>query len=705
MSDENEGGDVIHLPPRSDTDDLLSLPERTYTGTSTPASPIETTLELPVVLPERTAADDLAEVRPAERIPAPPGLPATFRSDGVDEPRETAAPVPQGGPALAAAAVMAAALAALRGMAGWLSDRRARRQSDAEQAAPLREARQKALLAQEEAAADHALAMRKMRDKSAQQRERSRVPSGQEWGQKTSGRGSGGGKNSSGGTGPKSPGKGSSGAHNGSGKNGGIGNGQKGNGPKSGTGGNGQKGGTGSKGAVGKDPGSKGAGADSGQKGGRKPRKSDKDGTKSPNGRREKPKSPLKDQPRKSSGGSAGGSGGSGRNGGAKKPGTGSGKDAARDKPLKKPSGAGPWLDKVKADRKRHKNSPTAPTDLNGKQDKGKTSGKKGHREKPKAPKQGAAGYSSPWRDAFRKATTAGTCGSRATGSHRSRARTDQEQPRRPWEDPDRRQRSKARSDRSDRQRRQWRTNGAGRSRRQHRDEKRAWQDGARPYGTGACGDRSAWDDVRGATGPIPAADAGITVERVRPRKQREKRSGPAAIGRAPRSLPRAPENGTQRPGTQKPGPQKPGPKSTSQNGARMTGTSRLSAEHATEMNLDEYLVSMTKIAHAAATDREGARTIAETMLRIAKALEIISEDIAGAHNLGREVVDQIDSLTQDSEVMKSKALEMTKRFSSAADLAFTVAVEVGKDYRQDKDAKDDVGLAHASAAAHHSEG
>jgi hypothetical protein len=135
-----------------------------------------------------------------------------------------------------------------------------------------------------------------------------------------------------------------------------------------------------------------------------------------------------------------------------------------------------------------------------------------------------------------------------------------------------------------------------------------------------------------------------------------------------------------------------------------MTRTSRLSAHHATEMNLDEYLVTMTNIAHAAAAGKEDARTIAQTMMRIAKALEIISEDIAGAHNLGPEVVDEVDSMTEDSEEMKARALEMTKRLSAAADLSFTAAVEVGKDYRQDKDAKDDAGLAHASAAAHHTD-
>jgi hypothetical protein len=115
--------------------------------------------------------------------------------------------------ALSLAAILAVAVAALRGTHTYLADRRTRRLAAADEAAPLREARAKQKLAELEAAGKHQLAMRGIADKSAQQRAKnnSRVPSSAEFGRKTlgnrsGGSGSGGGGRGSGGGGGRSNG-------------------------------------------------------------------------------------------------------------------------------------------------------------------------------------------------------------------------------------------------------------------------------------------------------------------------------------------------------------------------------------------------------------------------------------------------------------------------------------------------------------------
>ncbi|MFI1568491.1 hypothetical protein ACH4ZX_36650 [Streptomyces sp. NPDC020490] len=156
----------------------------------------------------RSATDSLLALGagPPGLPPAPAHPPTTatvVRSEGLvdgddgdgdgDDPQEP------GLAALGLAATLAIALAALRGTATVLHDWRQRRMERAEELAPLREARLKHKLAGEEAAAKHALAMQGIGDKAAQKR--SKIPSSQEYGRKAlaSGRsslGSGGGKSS-----------------------------------------------------------------------------------------------------------------------------------------------------------------------------------------------------------------------------------------------------------------------------------------------------------------------------------------------------------------------------------------------------------------------------------------------------------------------------------------------------------------------------
>ncbi|MFJ3914399.1 hypothetical protein [Streptomyces vinaceus] len=122
-----------------------------------------------------------------------------MREEGLAEPaaRDPEAP---GLGALGLSAALAVALAALRGTATFVQDWRQRRMEREAENAPLREARLKHLLANEEAHAKHAAAMQAVGDKATQKKG---VPSSQEFGRKSLA--NGGGRGSSGGGGGRSP--------------------------------------------------------------------------------------------------------------------------------------------------------------------------------------------------------------------------------------------------------------------------------------------------------------------------------------------------------------------------------------------------------------------------------------------------------------------------------------------------------------------
>ena len=209
---------------------------------------------------------------PYTPAPVPGMLPDTFRSEPVGD---------HTGPrlgALSLAAILAVAVAALRGTATVLTDLRQRRLDRAAENAPLREARLKHRLVSQQAAAKHSLAMQGISDKATQQRTK-RVPSSHEWGSKTLG----GGKSGSGGSKGSTPSSGSGGRRgpgsgSGSSKHGPNSSGKRHNGP--GRKNNGLGGGSG-----------RGTGSGSGSGKGNKNR-DPRTGPKSPSGTRT-PKSPM----------------------------------------------------------------------------------------------------------------------------------------------------------------------------------------------------------------------------------------------------------------------------------------------------------------------------------------------------------------------------------------------------------------------------
>ncbi|MFJ1536390.1 hypothetical protein ACIOFV_50305 [Streptomyces mirabilis] len=248
---------VINLRPRNTASPglppLLSEPPSRPAVPPPDPDPGSGTVSVPV-RNRRSAADSLAAV-PVTLPPVTGHVPATFRADGLDGGDDDQEEIGMG--TLGLAAILAVALAALRGTAGALTDWRQRRMERAAEAEPLRAARlklQEAQLKTEQAAAD-----------------RGKAPSSQDYGRRTlnrsgggsSGGGSGGGRGGgSGGDSRKQSPSGSGGTGSGSG---GSGGGRKNGGGKPGAGGgllnggspkNGKGGGSGG----GKSPGSGGSG-------------------------------------------------------------------------------------------------------------------------------------------------------------------------------------------------------------------------------------------------------------------------------------------------------------------------------------------------------------------------------------------------------------------------------------------------------------
>lgn len=121
----------------------------------------------------RSAADSLtAATTTPPPLPAVPGaVPATFRSDSGGGEDQGQRP---GLGALSLSALLAVALAAVRGTAGAVEDWRQRRMERATEAAPLRQARLKQQLAEEEAVARHGLTMQGIDQQGAQQQAKHR---------------------------------------------------------------------------------------------------------------------------------------------------------------------------------------------------------------------------------------------------------------------------------------------------------------------------------------------------------------------------------------------------------------------------------------------------------------------------------------------------------------------------------------------------
>lgn len=170
-------GPVIPPPPSPDTTPTITLPRTTR------RSPLDALNALP-------DPSLIAPPVPYNPPTAPGMVPDTFRSE----------PAPDMvGPrlgALSLAAILAVAVAALRGTATFLADRRQRRLERAGETDPIRQARLKHQLAMQQAGYDrqiagmkHSAAMQGIGEKAAQQRskQQGKVPSSSEFGRKTLG--------------------------------------------------------------------------------------------------------------------------------------------------------------------------------------------------------------------------------------------------------------------------------------------------------------------------------------------------------------------------------------------------------------------------------------------------------------------------------------------------------------------------------------
>jgi len=233
------GFNITPVAPSQDAGDLEpAIPELPSgePGTGTGERARRSPLDLVGALPSPAL---LASPVPATTSPEP-GLPATFRNGDTGE-----QPVGPRLGALSMAAVLAVAVAALRGSAILLEDRRQRAMEKRAESAPMREAQLKHQLAMaqhgwdvDEAVAKGRTDVTKAREKAAEKNAKNKVPPGTEFGRKTLGGGRGGSSS----TGSRSGGLGSGAGRGGSksGPGGGAGRG----GSKSGSGGLGSGGGS-----------------------------------------------------------------------------------------------------------------------------------------------------------------------------------------------------------------------------------------------------------------------------------------------------------------------------------------------------------------------------------------------------------------------------------------------------------------------------
>lgn len=175
----------------------------------------------------------------------------------------------------------------------------------------------------------------------------------------------------------------------------------------------------------------------------------------------------------------------------------------------------------------------------------------------------------------------------------------------------------------------------------------------------------------------------------------------PAAVTTGVRGLPPAPEPHTARPGTSRPTSTEGSSVSSSQV-IRPSAQGNLSAQHRTDITFDDYLMGMANIAIKAASDQERAEALMEALALVADALREMAADLVGDHNVSTQVTDLITDLTDSAARMKAQAQRCAEQCGFAKEAATLAAKEVARVYGQDMAAKEDAGLAHASAAVHH---
>ncbi|MET9497432.1 hypothetical protein [Streptomyces sp. NPDC006552] len=162
-----------------------------------------------------------------------------------------------------------------------------------------------------------------------------------------------------------------------------------------------------------------------------------------------------------------------------------------------------------------------------------------------------------------------------------------------------------------------------------------------------------------------------------------------------------APETPT-RPGTSRPGPSKEEPVADTQVAPARSGQSGLAAKHASDITFGEYLMEMASIAVTAAMDGERSEALTQVMTQAAETLEEIAADLADDHNVDSEITDMLSGLADRAGDMKQIAERCAAECADAAEAAKLAGSRVARVYGQDMAAKQDGGLKHASAAAHH---
>jgi hypothetical protein len=175
----------------------------------------------------------------------------------------------------------------------------------------------------------------------------------------------------------------------------------------------------------------------------------------------------------------------------------------------------------------------------------------------------------------------------------------------------------------------------------------------------------------------------------------------PVAVTTGAKGLPPAPEKHTARPGTSRPTSTEGSSVSSSQV-SRPSGHSGLGVQHRTDITFDQYLMEMANTAIKAASDQERAEALMEVLAKVADALREMAADLVGDHNISTEVTDLITDLADSAARMKGQAERCAEQCGLAKEAAKLAAAMVARIYGEDMAAKEDAGLKHASAAAHH---
>ncbi|MEU7195709.1 ATP/GTP-binding protein [Streptomyces xinghaiensis] len=164
--------------------------------------------------------------------------------------------------------------------------------------------------------------------------------------------------------------------------------------------------------------------------------------------------------------------------------------------------------------------------------------------------------------------------------------------------------------------------------------------------------------------------------------------------------LPPAPEPHTQRPGTTR-----PIGKENSVSDAQVAAASRqgrLPTQHRADITFDEYLMAMANSALLAAAHQEQAEALAHALGKVADVLRDMAADLVGDHNIDTQVTELITDLADAAGRMKLQATRCAQDCDTAKEAARLAAAQVARVYGQDMAAKEEAGLTHASAAAHH---